>query len=116
MHAGYPAYMRDTILSFLGVNAQWKEAFWFFQHYGYKVSDILDSAKVMLDRFVVPDYVIDTEKKALAYSITTDVLKENEVTLLLEFLKETFPDDWYTNPKESVSVPVFSFPGFKEPL
>ena len=35
--AGYPTYIRSTVLSLMGVDTQWKEAFWFFKHYIFSI-------------------------------------------------------------------------------
>jgi len=42
VRAGYPTYIRGTILSLLGINTKWKEAFWFFNHFKYKVVGLIN--------------------------------------------------------------------------
>jgi len=95
VQAGYLAYIRGTILSILGVNTKWKEAFWFFNHYGFRTTGIMDSAKVALDTFKVPDYVIERERTAAEQNIRADVLKREDESVFLDFLKGTFPENWY---------------------
>jgi GNAT superfamily N-acetyltransferase len=87
---GYPTYIRSTILSFMGVNSQWKQALWFFRHYGFNVTSVLDSAKVSLGNFTIPKYIIENEKKAAEQEIKTTTLTKQNQNRFLDFLKTAF--------------------------
>ncbi len=92
---GYPTYIRSTILSFTGVNAQWKQAFWFFRHYGFKVTGVLDSAKVSLRNFTIPKYIIECERKAAEQKIKMATLTKQNLSRFLDFLKVAFTPSWH---------------------
>jgi len=88
--AGYPTYIRGTILSLMGVDAQWKESFWFFRHHDYKLVEIMDSAKVDLEGFQVPERILEIERRARRQGIEVGVLTEQKQGEFLGFLKEAF--------------------------
>lgn len=93
---GYPTYVRGSVLSLLGVRAQCKEAFWFFRHFGYKVTSILDSAVVSLAGYQVPECTREREKKAAEERISVGALKTSQEQGLLTFLKQSYPGSWYS--------------------
>lgn len=92
---GYPTYLRSTILSLMGVDTKWKEAFWFFRHYGYEIIGIIDSAKAPLKDFQIPDYVLEREEKGAEENIRVGVLTEEDESKFLDFLRTSFPGGWY---------------------
>lgn len=95
IRVGYPTYLRSTILSLMGVDTKWKEAFWFFRHYGFDVVGVMDSAKTLLEDFEIPDYILERERKAAEQKIKVGVLTEGDEGKFLDFLRETFPGPWH---------------------
>ena len=93
--AGYPTYVRSTALSLIGIDARWKQSLWFFRHFGFQVTGILDSAKVSLEGFQIPPRVLEAEAQAAREDITAGVLTADETGALLHFLDDTFPGAWH---------------------
>ena len=92
---GYPTYIRSSILSFIGVNSQWEQALWFLRHNGFNVTGEVDSAKVSLENFTIPKYIIENEKKAAEQEIKTTTLAKQEQNGFLDFLKTAFEPSWH---------------------
>ena len=91
---GYHTYIKDTLLSFPGVNAEWKEEFWFFNHFGYKPVGVSDHAKASLENFEMPESVLLKEKDAKENGILVGFLREEEEASFLRFLEKEKLTSW----------------------
>jgi predicted N-acetyltransferase YhbS len=95
IHIGYPTYVQGTILSFPGVCADWMDAHWFFQHFGYGVRGTMDSARCPLDSFTIPPKVQLQIENAAAEGMVAGPGRAEDEPDLMAFLKEWFKGVWY---------------------
>ena len=95
IHVGYLTYVQGTILSFPGVCANWMDAHWFFNHFGYSVRGTMDSARCLLDSFVIPPKVQRQIENAAAEGMVAGLGKTEDEPALMAFLKEWFTGVWY---------------------
>ncbi|OIN98768.1 hypothetical protein AUJ66_00240 [Candidatus Desantisbacteria bacterium CG1_02_38_46] len=95
IRAGYPTYLRGTILSFLGVSSHWQEAIIFFKKYGFEVVSSIDSMTVDLAQMEIPSYIYEREECLKNSGITLECLQILGQDKFLDFLSKVFPGSWH---------------------
>jgi predicted N-acetyltransferase YhbS len=94
IQAGYPTYLRGTILSLIGVDIQWLGAVRFFESLGYAPCHVLDSMTLSLKDWQMPPEMARKMEDDGRAGIAFSALDGREEPALMDFLKQEFPGSW----------------------
>jgi GNAT superfamily N-acetyltransferase len=95
IRAGYPTYLRGTVLSLIGVDIQWLRAVRFFEGLGYAPCRVLDSMSLSLENWQMPPEVARKMEADGRAGVTFSTLDGDEEKALMAFLKQEFPGSWH---------------------